>query len=309
VQEGETVHLSGDDSYDEDGHITQYSWDFGDGTKESSNKSIINYIWKQFGSYKITLTVTDNDGAIGTTTINILVIKSINNDTDYDGLPDTWEIMYGLDPYNPDDANLDSDGDSLTNLDEYILGTDPIKFDTDGDGVVDNKDAFPLDAAASLDSDGDKYPDSWNPGKSEKDSTTGLKLDAYPNDPNKYEKQTPKDETSQDYTYAIVLVVIMILILLIIATTKLFILRLKHHREKNLDSDDEMLNNVKNKFLQGEPLKELEYSQNDIEDRLERSFKTGQISENTYNSIRSEILYSDEVEFTQPNYSIAKGKE
>ncbi len=54
--------------------------------------------------------------------------------------------------------------------------------DSDGDGVSNTSDAFPLDAAASVDTDHDGHPDSWNAGKSQSDSTTGLTLDAYPND-------------------------------------------------------------------------------------------------------------------------------
>ncbi len=54
--------------------------------------------------------------------------------------------------------------------------------DSDGDGTANPQDAFPLDAAASLDSDHDGYPDAWNGGKSQADSTTGLALDAYPQD-------------------------------------------------------------------------------------------------------------------------------
>jgi hypothetical protein len=85
--------------------------------------------------------------------------------------------------------------------------------------------------------------------------------------------------------------------------------RSKRQRLINRDSDDEILSKVKVRILQGEPLKELEYSRNEIEDMLERTFKTGQISENTYNLIRSEILYLDEAEFAQPNNSFPKGKE
>ena len=61
--------------------------------------------------------------------------------------------------------------------------------DSDSDGVADTEDDFPLDPAASKDSDGDGHPDLWNPGKSEKDSTTGLKLDEFPDDPEKWEKE------------------------------------------------------------------------------------------------------------------------
>lgn len=46
-------------------------------------------------------------------------------DADNDGMPDTWENQYGLDPDNSGDASLDSDGDGYTNLKEYQEGTDP----------------------------------------------------------------------------------------------------------------------------------------------------------------------------------------
>jgi len=54
--------------------------------------------------------------------------------------------------------------------------------DSDGDGVQNTTDAFPLDAAASVDTDHDGHPDAWNAGKSQADSTTGLTLDNYPQD-------------------------------------------------------------------------------------------------------------------------------
>ncbi|MBE0365560.1 hypothetical protein PULV_b0160 [Pseudoalteromonas ulvae UL12] len=54
--------------------------------------------------------------------------------------------------------------------------------DSDNDGVNNTDDAFPLDIAASVDTDFDGYPNEWNPGFTEADSTTGLVLDAFPND-------------------------------------------------------------------------------------------------------------------------------
>ena len=53
------------------------------------------------------------------------------NDSDSDGMPDGWELAYGLDPTDPWDALLDGDVDGLrlnggdeldrwwTNLEEY----------------------------------------------------------------------------------------------------------------------------------------------------------------------------------------------
>jgi len=50
--------------------------------------------------------------------------NNADSDDDNDGMPDTWESQYGLDPLI-DDASEDSDGDGINNLNEYLAGTDP----------------------------------------------------------------------------------------------------------------------------------------------------------------------------------------
>jgi len=63
--------------------------------------------------------------------------KRTSLDADRDGLPDAWELSYGLNPSDPYDAFDDSDSDNLLNIQEYKIGTSPINADTDDDGVED----------------------------------------------------------------------------------------------------------------------------------------------------------------------------
>ena len=79
------------------------------------------------------LTDTDGDGDPDVT----------DPDDDGDGIPDDVERANGLDPLDDSDAAEDNDGDGLSNLAEFTLGTDLNDPDTDNDGIDDGADPDP----------------------------------------------------------------------------------------------------------------------------------------------------------------------
>ena len=109
-----------------------------------------------------------------------------DDDDDNDGFLDTLEIDCASDPLDADDGpddmdgdgicdlmDDDMDGDGLPNVEEpgLPIGTSPSNPDSDGDGICDGPeapanggcvagpDAFPLDPAGAVDTDGDGKPD------------------------------------------------------------------------------------------------------------------------------------------------------
>ncbi|MGN0826397.1 MAG: hypothetical protein ACI4QD_00490 [Kiritimatiellia bacterium] len=65
-------------------------------------------------------------------------------DTDKDGMPDWFEKLYGLNP-NVKDAQLDSDGDGRTNIQEYNAGTNPTLIDDWTKSIAETSEAFETD--------------------------------------------------------------------------------------------------------------------------------------------------------------------
>ena len=79
------------------------------------------------GKYTYYVRVYDLAGSKTITTPKTFWITSDLDDTDDDGMPDWWEEKYGLNPEEPNDADLDFDGDGYSNLKEYKIGTNPSK--------------------------------------------------------------------------------------------------------------------------------------------------------------------------------------
>ena len=64
------------------------------------------------------------------------------DDADGDGMLSDWEHRYGLDPFDPSDADTDLDGDGFTNLEEFLNNTSPIIPDDASAGL---RARWPLD--------------------------------------------------------------------------------------------------------------------------------------------------------------------
>ena len=64
-----TVTFDGSGSYDPDGVIVSYDWDFGDGATDMGES--VSHTFMDTGRYTVTLTVADNQGAIDSDTIRI----------------------------------------------------------------------------------------------------------------------------------------------------------------------------------------------------------------------------------------------
>jgi PKD repeat protein len=60
-------------SKDFDGTIVKYDWDFGDGSTASSADNPFKHVYNAHGNYTVTLKVTDNNGGIGSTKLEISV--------------------------------------------------------------------------------------------------------------------------------------------------------------------------------------------------------------------------------------------
>ena len=73
----ETIVFDASGSYDLDGFIVSFDWDFGDGETGSGRNVIHSY--KQPGNYIVTLLLTDNNGTKSSKSINVNISSKVEN--------------------------------------------------------------------------------------------------------------------------------------------------------------------------------------------------------------------------------------
>ncbi|MBN1389226.1 MAG: PKD domain-containing protein [Candidatus Thermoplasmatota archaeon] len=179
--------------------IHTYIWDFGDGSdgEEGENIRDVTHTFPGAGAYTVTLTVFDGESHSEVKEVIVTVTAPpIDPDPDVDGMTTEWETKFGLDPHDPSDAEMDYDGDGLTNLQEFEyyqekeVFINPWNPDTDGDGY----------------DDGEEVRKNYDP----------TDADHYPEDPNK------------DISFLLWLGVVVVISLMVLAAVTFMVLKLRN---------------------------------------------------------------------------------
>jgi PKD repeat protein len=214
----ETVTFDASSSYDPDGTIVSYEWEFGD--RNTATGVSVSHAYSDSGTYSVTLTVTDNDGETDTITIT----KKVRNKAPVAIVTEMSETSYvkdvvtvnAADSYDPDgiivsyewdfgDGNIatgksvnhlyeddgvysvtltvtDNDGatDSTTAT-KTVLNRSPAASFSENATTVMTNEAIHFDASTSYDIDGTIVSYMWNFGDG--NTATGVVVDhAYDND-------------------------------------------------------------------------------------------------------------------------------
>lgn len=105
---GSSVYFYGYYSYDPDGYIVSYQWNFGDGSSLNTTGCCPVHAFAAVGNYTVSLTVTDNAGLTGTMNATIIVVPDVPPVADFvwsPTVPSTNETVFfnaGYFTYDPD---------------------------------------------------------------------------------------------------------------------------------------------------------------------------------------------------------------
>jgi len=92
----ESITFSAKNSYDDDGRIVSFEWDFGDGT--TGTGETVSHSYEEIGEYLVVLTVTDDSGATSNETTTVVITEHVRDLTTDESTENAefWIIAGGL---------------------------------------------------------------------------------------------------------------------------------------------------------------------------------------------------------------------
>ena len=109
VLEDEMVTFNGSQSFEPEGTVVTYSWDFGDGITASG--TVVTHAYDQAGVYITTLTLTDDDGASAIDQMKVTVQTPAEACMDLIATVESMNLQHGIE--NSLDAKLEAVQDAL----------------------------------------------------------------------------------------------------------------------------------------------------------------------------------------------------
>ena len=198
------------------------------------------------GMYNLTITAMDLDWKTATMQVSLVVVaiseEEDHTDSDGDGIPNWWEIRYGMNPKDPRDAKEDWNSNGRTNLEEFsrkknplISGSDLVFLDSDFDGMPDWwENRYDLDPFNSNDGAWDANRNGI-PNREEYDNGTNPKYLSLAGQTKMYEgiEQTTVSEKELNKTMDNLLLIMLINFLFLVFSIILFLLE-RRWRKRNI---------------------------------------------------------------------------